>query len=346
MNKFKKFAIISILIGIISGVFAIILTFDAHTMEAISQIKTEYILLAVGVHIVSLFIQSLRIKVMCHALDHDIDLLEATKIVVSSMFVAALTPAAVAGEPLRIHLLNKRGMPLGRATTLILAERLMDALLILSLAPISLYVMRGYLERNGVDGRISTALAIGEIILLVLFGLMIYGLWSPARTHKIMHFLVNHFSKFLGTRRESLLPKILARVDTELEHLHDSVKIFIRDGRKGLILGMICTFGIWFFDFSVLPTLLLGLNQHFPFVLVYASQIILMVILVVSITPGAGGVAEIGATTLFSFFVASSLLGIIVVAWRAITFYMNLILGGFVSLKLIKDTEYIKKLFK
>lgn len=102
-------------------------------------------------------------------------------------------PAAIAGEPLRIHLLHKRNMPLGRATTLILTERLMDALLILLFFPISLYVMHGYLESSNVNTRFSTALTIGEIILLSLFILIVYGLWSPSRTHKIMYFLVNHF---------------------------------------------------------------------------------------------------------------------------------------------------------
>ena len=161
-----------------------------------------------------------------------------------------------------------------------------------------------------------------------------------------MYFLVHRFSRLFGKGTETMLPCVLERVDTELEHLHDSVAIFIKDGRKGLFLGMGCTVIVWALDFAVLPVLLVGLNQQFQPLVAYASQVILMVIMVVSITPGAGGVAELGASTLFSFFVGSSLIGIVVVAWRAITFYMNLAVGGFVSLKIIKDTDYIKRMFK
>ncbi|OPY20095.1 MAG: hypothetical protein A4E24_01373 [Methanomethylovorans sp. PtaU1.Bin093] len=346
MNKLKKWIAISLLISLISGALVIALTFDASTLEAIVQIKTEYIILAVLLHIFSLFMQGIRIKTMCGALGYDIGIKEATKIVTSSMFVAAITPAAVAGEPLRVHLLNRRSIPLGKATAVILGERLMDALLIISLVPLSLYVMRGFLTSAGANTSIDTALMIGEIVLLCLFSILIYGLWKPKKTRKVMYFLVHRFSRLFGKGTETMLPCVLERVDTELEHLHDSVAIFIKDGRKGLFLGMGCTVIVWALDFAVLPVLLVGLNQQFQPLVAYASQVILMVIMVVSITPGAGGVAELGASTLFSFFVGSSLIGIVVVAWRAITFYMNLAVGGFVSLKIIKDTDYIKRMFK
>jgi hypothetical protein len=66
--------------------------------------------------------------------------------------------------------------------------------------------------------------------------------------------------------------------------------------------------------------------------------------MVIPATPGASGVAEFGATPLFSVFVTSSLLGITIVAWRALTFYMNIIVGSFVSARILKDTELMKKL--
>ncbi|MBC7085838.1 MAG: flippase-like domain-containing protein [Methanomethylovorans sp.] len=346
MNKLKKWVLISIFLSLISGALVIALTFDSSTLEAISQIKHEYIILALFLHMFSLFIQGIRIKTMCEALAYNISVKEATKIVTSSMFVAAITPAAVGGEPLRIHLLNRKDIPLGKATAVILGERLMDAMLILSLAPVSLYIMRDFLRSGGVNAGIDAALMIGEIFLLFLFSILIYGLWKPKQTHKVMYFLVHHFAKILGKKKEKMLPNILERVDTELEHLHDSVAIFLKEGRRGLFLGFFLTFLLWVLDFSVLPVLLLGLNQNFQPLVAYASQIILMIIMVVSITPGAGGVAEVGASTFFSFFVGSSLIGIAVVSWRAITFYINLAVGGFVSLKIINDTDYIKRLFK
>jgi hypothetical protein len=43
-------------------------------------------------------------------------------------------------------------------------------------------------------------------------------------------------------------------------------------------------------------------------------------------------------------FVGSSILGITVLAWRTLTYYTNMILGGFISLKVFKDLDQIQKM--
>ena len=62
--------------------------------------------------------------------------------------------------------------------------------------------------------------------------------------------------------------------------------------------------------------------------------------------PGSSGVAELAAISLFSVFIPANILGITVAAWRDFTFYTNIVAGGFVSLKLLKDTELVKKYLK
>jgi len=57
-------------------------------------------------------------------------------------------------------------------------------------------------------------------------------------------------------------------------------------------------------------------------------------------------VAEFAAISLFSVFMPASILGIAVAAWRAFTFYTNIVVGGFVSFKLLKDTELVQKYLK
>jgi len=42
----------------------------------------------------------------------------------------------------------------------------------------------------------------------------------------------------------------------------------------------------------------------------------------------------------------ASILGIAVLAWRAFTFYVNILVGGFVSFRLLKDTETVKRYLK
>ena len=54
------------------------------------------------------------------------------------------------------------------------------------------------------------------------------------------------------------------------------------------------------------------------------------------LTPGSSGIAELSATSLYSVFVSSSIVGIFVVLWRLILYYMNIFLGIFGSIIIVK----------
>ncbi|HEY3360507.1 MAG TPA: lysylphosphatidylglycerol synthase transmembrane domain-containing protein, partial [Methanosarcina sp.] len=138
MKNYTKWVTSSILISIISIAFVLIFTLDKTTTEVVRQIRPGYILAALGIHLFSFFIWGLRIQSMASALGHKIDLKTSAEMVISGTFVAALTPASIGGEPLRIHLLRQREMPVGQATAVILGERVLDALLILLAVPFSL----------------------------------------------------------------------------------------------------------------------------------------------------------------------------------------------------------------
>jgi uncharacterized protein (TIRG00374 family) len=107
---------------------------------------------------------------------------------------------------------------------------------------------------------------------------------------------------------------------------------------------MVYTLLFWIVDFSLLVLILMGLSQETHILPVFAAQVLLTVILLVPATPGGSGVAELGAASIFLLFVSSSVLGITVLVWRALTYHLNLLLGGIMSLKILRDMNLIKKL--
>ena len=341
MSKFKKLLNASILISILSIVVVLLFTVDSNTIDAIMGVKYEYIVAAAALHAISYVIWGLRTKFMCQALGYHVDAQKAVEIVTSSTLAAAVTPSSAGGEPVRIHLLHKNEkMPVGRATAVVIGERLMDAILLLSMVPFALFVFRDMLSNYQLDA----VFILAETIVIFVLALIIYGMWKPEQVKRLIHFIVHRIAHIFGKKTEDALAPILARVDMELEHFHDSVWMFLTEGKKGLLYGAVCTIMFWIVEYAILPVILMGLNQSPSLVVVFAAQVLLSIIMVVPATPGASGIAEIGATSLFSVFVNSSLLGITVIAWRALTFYMNLLVGSFVSVKILKDTDTIGKL--
>lgn len=317
-------------------------TMDSTTIEALSEVRHEYILAAAGLHALSYVIWGLRTRFMCNALGYKLDSIKAVEIVTSSTLAAAVTPSSAGGEPLRIHLLHNNRIPLGRATAVVICERIMDAILIFIAAIFTLYIFRDVMAYSPFEG----VLLVGELLALSVLVMLLYGIWKPEHMQKGIHFTVNKVAPILGKKGDARLHSLLERVDSELEHFHDSIWMFFRQGRRGFFYGVICTVLFWVVEYAILPVILLGLNQDPSYILAYASQVMLSIIMIVPATPGASGVAEFSAAPLFSLFVTSSMLGITIMAWRALTYYMNLLVGGFISFKILKDTDFIKKLIK
>ena len=140
MGRYKKWFIGSLLISAISIALVTCLTYNSETIEALREIRLEYILGAVLFHAFSYLIWGLRIRALCKALGHRIGILKVTEIVISSTFVAGITPSSAGGEFLRVHSLNRNRIPTGRATAIVVGERLLDAIFIFSSLPFAFYI--------------------------------------------------------------------------------------------------------------------------------------------------------------------------------------------------------------
>jgi uncharacterized protein (TIRG00374 family) len=103
----------------------------------------------------------------------------------------------------------------------------------------------------------------------------------------------------------------------------------------GLVSGTVFTILFWLLEFSVVSFLLLGLSQPPIFVESIIAQLIIGLIMFIPLTPGASGIAEISFTSLYGLFVNSSILGILVVLWRALLFYFNILLGIIASIVIV-----------
>ena len=64
------------------------------------------------------------------------------------------------------------------------------------------------------------------------------------------------------------------------------------------------------------------------FLLSITSQIILAIIAILPLTPGGSGVAELSMSYLYSMFVPPTLLGPLVILWRVVTYFSNIVVGA------------------
>lgn len=340
MTSYKKWLLGSLVISAVSIALVTCLTFSPETVEALRKVRLEYILAAALLHITSYFVWGLRTRALCKALGYRISALKVTEIIISGTFVAGITPSSAGGELLRVHGLNMNKIPLGRATAIVVGERLLDAMFIFSCLPFALYILGDILS----DYRFDAAFLTANLLVFVILLFFIYGVWKPEKVKSITRRLTGRLAPLFGKKTDAAVSHLMEQIDEEIDHFHDSVRVFFSEGKKGLLWGTAYTLIFWIIEFSILVLILMGLSRTPSIITAFAAQVLLAVIMVIPATPGASGVAELGAASIYSIFVDSSILGITVLVWRALTYHMNLLAGGLMSLKILKDTNLIKKL--
>ena len=330
--------ILSVTLSIVIIVVILYFTVDAKTLEQLSKItiKYEFFAIAIVLNILYWILWGARLKILANTMDKDVNisLFKSTQIVIANLFLACITPSMAGGEPVRIHLLNKDGMSLGCATAAVLGERLIDAIFILIVVPIALFIFKDVRDL----GFISLGLTIGIIVFLLLLLLFIYAIVRPDKTKAFLIFLSKKFRRF--SKKKESESKVIKKINYEVDNFHKSMYCFSGDNKKSLIFASILTVLFWSCGFLIPSMILLGLGLPPYFIESYAAQVLLLVIIMMPTTPGSAGVTEVGIYGLYGILIGTSsntLIGVFIVLYRFVTFHMNLIAGAIFQYRIFKS---------
>jgi len=340
-NKKSKTVKIPMLISLILSISIIIVilffTVDAKTLDQLSKvtIKYEFFVCAILLNILYWVLWGARLKILANAMDKNVKIsfFKSIKIVIANLFLACITPSMAGGEPVRIYLLNKNGMTFGCATAAVLGERLIDAFFILIMIPIALFIFKDIKDL----GVVSVGLTIGVVIFVIFVILFIYSIINPDKTKAFLIYLSKKFRRFLRKESEG---KIIQKINYEVDEFHKSMHRFAGQNKKSLFLASILTVLFWSVGFLIPSFILLGLGLPPFFIESYAAQIILLVIIMLPLTPGSSGVAEISLYGLYGVLIGTSsntLIGVFIILYRFISYHMNLTAGAVFQYRIFKS---------
>jgi uncharacterized protein (TIRG00374 family) len=148
------------------------------------------------------------------------------------------------------------------------------------------------------------------------------------------------FIRFCGNKKAD---ETISRILHEINVFHNSSKRYLKDGRRALGKGFVYTIAFWPFQFSIASLILVGLGSQPWIVPSFSVQTVLMMIAMVPLTPGNSGIAEISTASIYSLFVSTTILGVFVLAWRMVTYYLNILVGGIISIKILNDTAVLEE---
>ncbi len=249
-------------------------------------------------------------------------------------FTSAITPSAIGGTSVAIFFLNKEGIRLGRSTAVVMVTSFLDEIYFILTFPIILLL----LGRSDIFVLDATApivpwyqnhfflLAFGGYILKLLYTLILsYGLFFNPRGLKwllLMIFKLPIIRKWRPHANESGTDLIQTSKEFSDWPMSKWLKAF----------G--ATFFSWTARYWVVNTLIitflgikwLSWEEHFH---VFAKQLVMWIMMLISPTPGGSGFAEYVFKEFLAVFIPAGTGIAMAFFWRAISYYPYLILGTF-----------------
>ncbi|MBX7094771.1 MAG: flippase-like domain-containing protein [Flavobacteriales bacterium] len=244
-------------------------------------------------------------------------------------FASAVTPGVVGGAAVAMFILNKEKIEMGRATALVMITALLDELFYILVVPILLLIAGTAalfpidLTKSifGLDLHVVGLFWIAfSFIALITFLLFFAVFVSPSSFGSFLIFIcrlpfLNRFSH----RAERLKQDIIV---TSAELKNKAFSFWVK--------AFMATAISWTARFLVINFLLFSIVPFTDHLVIFARQLSMWVILLVSPTPGGSGIAEFVFSGFLSDFVPFGLAGLFAVLWRLISYYPYLLIGAIV----------------
>jgi hypothetical protein len=214
---------------------------------------------------------------------------------------------------------------------------MLDALFLGIAAPIAFLLFTRYVQTTP---GIIALFGIAAIVFGLLFFILLYVMAKPRKVKSVVTRVRWLFVKVRGVdKADSAMQKALREVDV----FHNSSMRYLKHERRALAKGFLFTMAFWLLQFTIASLILVGLGAQ-PFILAsFSAQTVLMMIAMIPLTPGNSGIAELSTAAIYSAFVSTSILGIFILGWRVITYYLNIVVGGLVSIKILQDQPVVEE---
>lgn len=321
---------ITIGLSLLFSAIVILATFDKDVfLKAVNSLTPLIILEVLILLTINFLAAGMEVKIMINATGNRISLFEGVKSFLVSSFASNVTPMATGGGPFQIYYLHKRGINLGQATMVVLAKFVLRSFYFTFSSIFFMIFFNEFISPGAVpDNLFYLCIGLGFLIAIAIIAFCL----SP----KLIDYLLKCLFRFERVRklvkRNYRLKRLLVRGRKELQEFHHSLELLAQH-KRSVFLAACCTFLYWTSLFLVVPVILKGLGYEPNFLQSYIMLTIFNLIIPYMPTPGASGMAELGFASIFVSFIPRGIIGLVTFLWRFISFYLVLIIGGFITFR-------------
>ena len=275
-------------------------------------------------------------------------------------FATAITPSMVGGAAIAFFIIEREGISLGRSSAIVLITAFLDEMFYLLMVPLVVAIVGfgGLFDTEkstaifGMQMGLKTLFYAGYGFIFLLNSFIGYGIFFKPKGLK----------KILTTVFKL---KILKRWREQAERVgNDIVTTSVEMKKKSFSFWMkasVATFCSWTARFFLVNFIIIGAwfltgknsIESIPIIgngmqwLIYAKQLVMWIVLMISPTPGGSGIAEYLFSDFLAQFIPAGLSSSLAVLWRLMSYYGYLIIGLVIFplwLKRVFSRKHLKKI--
>lgn len=256
-------------------------------------------------------------------------------------FASAVTPSIVGGTAVAVFILHKEGIKLGKAIAYVMLTAILDNLFFVIFAPLILFFAHGdiFPENRVVELRLGNSLQyifwVSYFLYTLYSTIMALALFYRPRVFKwvlLKMFSVRWIKKWKHNASE--YGDQIIEASKEIQ------------GKKATywVPIVVATIFIWSSRYLMLNALIsayesLSFMEH---ILIFARQIIMWIVMMISPTPGSSGTAEFFFAQFFNEFLTKYTF-VTSILWRMMSYYPYLLLGAIFLPRWIRQVFFTKK---
>ena len=277
----------------------------------------------------------IRLKVLSN---NEISWLQATRIIFLWEFTSAVSPSAVGGTSVAVVFIHKEGISVGRSSAIVMATSFLDELYFIVMFPILFFIAGtgdlftiGESKGIGFSNEFFYFAFVGYSLKFIYLAVLSYGLF--VRPQLIKYLLLKLFGiRFLRKWRPQARRAGLDIIENSKELRGESFMFWVKT------IG--ATFLSWTARYWVVNAMFLAFfvfdKSHF---LLFARQLVMWIMMLVSPTPGGSGFSEFVFSKFLSDFMpeVAGITIIMAFIWRLFTYYPYLLAGAILVPKWLKD---------
>lgn len=336
-NKKKILLGLRIFIGLSVLTVTVLLLFTASrdTWKALKQVNILYLPAIIGLLFSYIILEATRIRIIIYSIKSKwIPLHYTMKVIFCGAFMSAVTPFQAGGFPLQAYILTRAGLKWGDALLTLLLRAVFYATGLVVLFPLILpYFKMAY---EGTSMQILSRYAIFAYVFLI--GILALVLFYPRPLKKFLYGLSMRKGK------KTKFTRVFFKAFREIRRMRKGFFSFVKEKKVYSIFILLLTLIVYLPNYSIAWLILKGLSIDVPFVDALLRQIFLLFAAFFFPTPGAGGIIEGGFTALFFNAVPKHLIGIFAILWRFFTYHLVVIIGGFLTLRVLHLEEAVSEI--